>query len=489
MTRRSAPVLKVLVLVVPALISLLAPRASATDGCLDFAPYVFAEDVIYVVHSAIHSSEPTTESLVTMHRGKTLLPIRSVPLPDLRRAHSVSRAQDSNSVWITCPPENAVVVLCGRTFEYLDTLSTGDSTFPQGAAPRPDSREMWVTLRDTGQIAVFDIDTTARVATHFIGGRPSVLTFTPDGTKAYAVSGETGEVIVINASTGIATDTISLGGTSLVDAVMNPLDARLYVCNLALGRIEVINTFTDTALAPIHSALGPRSIGISPDGSRLFVGHLTGGGSFVNMVDIATDTVVDTVTGFGDPRRLQVNYNGSQVAVGDFGSDLLVKLNVVGDELLLGRVWDLNQLSPPGYRASPIGIGWSLFEFPVLEIRINGVFDVSITLSRSETANLSLTVYDSVVRTERADWWLMALRTGGGIDDVYYWSPFFWSKTPRPMYTGPITDVENFSSGPVSLASAPLGSFTFVLAVDVVPDGFLSPRGLYYTQMELVITE
>jgi len=85
---------------------------------------------------------------------------------------------------------------------------------------------------------------------------------------------------------------------------ITPDNSRAYVTNTTNNTVTVINTATNKVIDLIPVGSGPGSIAITPDGSRAYVANL--GGS-LSVIDIATNTVIATVTdGVPCPIRITI---------------------------------------------------------------------------------------------------------------------------------------------------------------------------------------
>ncbi|MBI1851022.1 MAG: hypothetical protein HYR85_11830 [Planctomycetes bacterium] len=132
----------------------------------------------------------------------------------------------------------------------------------------------------------------------------------------------------------VVTKTLSFVGHALQDAVVNPDGSYVYVANMERNQIEVIRTLDDVALTPIPTDLRPRGIGISPDWAYLFVGHYLAADSVVNMMRLSDTTVVSSLPGFDNPRRIAVRGSGARFFVTDHNADKIVAVDVRVETLI-----------------------------------------------------------------------------------------------------------------------------------------------------------
>lgn len=219
---------------------------------------------------------------------------------------------------------------------------------PFGIALSPDNTRAYVTdflpgNGPTNTIEVVDINpsdtltynTVVATITLPSGASPNLLTFTPDGSRAYVADNGTNQVSVIDTNpsdtstynTDIADITVGAGPTGIA---ITPDGHRSYVTNATGNSISVIDTNAadganyNTVLATITTAVGlsPTGIGITPDGTRAYFTDF--GNDAVQTLDInpadttTYNTVVATITvsGFG-PWGVAITPDGARAYVAD----------------------------------------------------------------------------------------------------------------------------------------------------------------------------
>ena len=126
--------------------------------------------------------------------------------------------------------------------------------------------------------------------------RPSGITLSADGTKAYITAGiADGQLYVVNTESLRVKKTIQLGHTP-VGPRLSPDGKTLYVCNRMNDNIAVIDTESYKVTATIPVVREPFAADITPDGKLLFVAnHIPSGKANVDYVACKV-SVIDTKT-------------------------------------------------------------------------------------------------------------------------------------------------------------------------------------------------
>ncbi|WP_345410581.1 Ig-like domain-containing protein [Actinomycetospora chlora] len=226
-----------------------------------------------------------------------------------------------------------VTVADAATGAVLGSVDIGD--YGQGLRVAPDGRHLYVTARVLGgdqpdTLTLTAIDTADLSALPLAeGGFFNGVVFSPDGRRGYAVDGETGSLVIIDAAAGSVLDTFPAGyGASQV--VFSADGTRAYVPNDVSGTITVIHTDDDTigpvldvgANAAFTFFFSPPT---SPDGRQIYLLDYAGG--TVRILDTATDTLGDPIE-VDQPTDVVLSPDGSRAYVRS-GNEELETLTVI----------------------------------------------------------------------------------------------------------------------------------------------------------------
>jgi YVTN family beta-propeller protein len=173
----------------------------------------------------------------------------------------------------------------------------------------------YVTNAGDKTVSVIDTASNAVVATIPVGGIPSGVATTPDGTRAYVTnSGEFDNTVsVIGTASNTVVATIPVGqGPGFV--ATTPDGTHAYVTSPSSLSVSVIDTASDTVVATIPLGVDvvadqPFGVAITPDGTRAYVTKFVG--NTVSVIDTATNTVVATIPVGAEPGNVAVTPDGT----------------------------------------------------------------------------------------------------------------------------------------------------------------------------------
>jgi YVTN family beta-propeller protein len=258
-----------------------------------------------------------------------------------RSPHEAFFTPDGSEVWVTVRGENYVQVLDGRTFAEKTRIET-----PNGPGMQifsPDGRYGYVCSSFTPETDV------VTVADHQIVARlkqdspfcPNIAA-TPDGRQVWLTLKDTGETQVFDARPPFALlKTIATGPiTNHVNFARNANGAFAYVTVGGLNEVKVFrqDDFQQVAVIPVGAL--PHGIWPSGDGARVYVGLENA--DAMAAIDTLTNKVIATIPIGQAPQA--VAYVPNAVPSGP-GTDNLQPLGVAGEAAHL-------VLEPAGGRAT-----------------------------------------------------------------------------------------------------------------------------------------
>jgi len=317
-----------------------------------------------------------------------------------------------------------------------------------------------------GTISVINTSTNTQVATISTNGAGAVAV-TPDGTRAYVVTG--GGVSVIDTATNtvvgspipIGTETFGL----FIGIAITPNGRSVYVANSGSGTVSVIATASNTVVDTIPVGTSPSGIAITPDGTHAYVVDSNvglSGTSNVFVIDIATNTVVDTIPVGALPIGIAITPDGTHAYVANAGDDTIgvieITTNTVVDTIPLG-------VGPVGVAITPDGT----------QVYVVCVADaLAQTQAVSVIATASNTVVSSIpvgLRFPNAAYMGLAVTPDG--TGVYVANGGANTLSVISTSSNTVTGSVTVGNGPVAVAFSPAILFSaFSAKLAISPDGF-----------------
>ena len=307
----------------------------------------------------------TSEVLGTIALGAPRIEKALAPVDEHQEnVHGLGFSSDGRFLVVVSVSSNAVQIVDTTTNMVVQTTYVGRS--PHEAFFAPDGTAVWAAVRGEDYVAVISAETGEVLDRIETAKGPSKVVFSPDGTRAYVNHLMTNELAVIDVATREVTDRVVIpaeaGGSA--DLAVSPDGEEVWLGHPATGRTTVIDTTTlmvkavletgprtnhpnfatvggmDYAYVTVgglnqtkvyrrtdggepeltatieNSGVAPHGIWPSPDGTRLYVALQKS--DAVDVIDTATNTVVETLRVGQDPQALV--YVGGAVPDGSDGA-------------------------------------------------------------------------------------------------------------------------------------------------------------------------
>ena len=188
-----------------------------------------------------------------------------------------------------------------RTGEVLKTLPTGEG--PHEVVVSGDGTTAVVTVygaRDAGNtLAVIDVPGLEVVRTIDLGThrRPHGIDFMPGDEVVAVTTEQSRHVVLVNLETGeIVSELPTEGDVSHMLAIPGSADL-IYTSDIRDGTVTEIEVVKGTAVRKFEVPITPEAIGVTPEGSEVWVGSNDLG--VVSVVDTESGEVAQVLEGFG----------------------------------------------------------------------------------------------------------------------------------------------------------------------------------------------
>lgn len=242
------------------------------------------------------------------------------PIPVGDGPDSIAVTPNGTTVYVSSA-DGKITVVNAQTNQVITTISglPGLETI----AISPDGKTAYVSIPEKDTVIVIDLQTNQVVGTPIaVGDNPIGVAFSPDGTVAYVANDNDENVSVIDTATRQVVGSPIAVGDEPVNVVFSPDGKTAYVNNEATskpaGSVSVIDTATRQSVGTIPVGGEPWGLGLTPDGTRLYVSNNED--DTVSVIDTATRQVVGTPIPVGDePYELASTPDGKSVYVALYG--------------------------------------------------------------------------------------------------------------------------------------------------------------------------
>lgn len=185
----------------------------------------------------------------------------------------------------------------------VDTIEVGER--PVGLDLAPDGKMLYVINSDSRDVSVVDLERREVVGRIVIGARPAEVGVTADGLRAYVANLDRGVVSVLDLVSNRVAGAIPLDGGGAQGLTFSPDGKTLYV--VSDGLLLAIDVERNLISRSLRVGDATSTVGVSPDGSRAYVGTLLeqGGGPGLTAVDLVNWRVLGRMRGFDFPVEIQ----------------------------------------------------------------------------------------------------------------------------------------------------------------------------------------
>jgi YVTN family beta-propeller protein len=195
---------------------------------------------------------------------------------------------------------------------------------PSGMAITPDGSSLYVAAQSANNVAVISTSSNSVSTSIAVGSSPVHVAITPDGTTAYVVNQGSNNVSAIKTATHRVIATITVGAAPAGIAI-TPDGTRALVTNFNSASISVITTATNTVTATWGAMTGPSGIAISPDGNIVYVANQYA--NTLTIHDAASGTILASIAGLSAPNDVAPTPNGAEVYVTNSGGSSVSVIN------------------------------------------------------------------------------------------------------------------------------------------------------------------
>lgn len=259
--------------------------------------------------------------------------------------YGLATTPDMKTTYVVNYGSNSVSVINLETNSVVATIPVENN--PYLIAITPDGTQAYVTNYHSDTVSVINTSTNTVTQTINVGSNPYAVVVSPNGERAYVINYGGGDVSVIDTSSNTLIQTVTVGLHPYFPAVS--LDnAYLYVPNYGDGTVSIINTTTYAVTALTINGYA-QTVFITPDGAKAYV-PLYYQDNLIYIIDTATNTPDGTITVEQGPYSVAFTADGATAYVGNYDGESVsivdVATGTVVRTLSIGVKPDMLALTP-----------------------------------------------------------------------------------------------------------------------------------------------
>jgi len=204
--------------------------------------------------------------------GRTKL-LAAVPLP--APGEDWASTPDDRLLFVSIPDSGSVAVVDTHDWRLRTVIPVGAGAAK--VAMQPGGHRVWVSVEGARPgFAVIDVDGLAVIARVPAGAGPHAIAFSDDGARAFVTSRTAGTLTEVDAATGRITAVVQSGDRP-VDVAWSPRLRQAFVANQGDGTVAVFDPARGALVGRVRFEPGISSIRFAPDGDGGHGMHMGGG--------------------------------------------------------------------------------------------------------------------------------------------------------------------------------------------------------------------
>jgi YVTN family beta-propeller protein len=272
--------------------------------------------------------------------------------------YNLAISPNGQTIYVSNFGNNTVSIVDVATNTVTGIVSDPSSTFHgvYGISFSPNGQTAYVMNSDM-PYSISIVDTATNTVTGTVNTtaaqlrEPLYMAITADGTTGYVANADSGNVTVVDLTTNVTTQNITLPGTDnyVTNILIAPNGTTAYASTYYTG-VFILDITNNTVTGSVSNGTFdyPYQMAITADGSTLYVSNFYG--NTVSVVDTATGTQTATVTDlnpatFNEPYGMAISKDGTRLFVTNYSGNS-VSIVDTATNAVTGLVTDL---TPPTF--------------------------------------------------------------------------------------------------------------------------------------------
>ena len=277
------------------------PEIQTIDGFL--APYGIALDpgngMVYVSNYG----QFNTTGIVSVINDTANTMIGNVPVG--KNPQAISYNPSNGFFYVANTLSNTLSLINGTSNSLIGSIRVGEfpGKNPAGIVTNPINNTIYVTNMGSNTVSVINGTTNAVVANVTSATRegegsgffsPAGIAYDSDNGNVYVANRGSDTISVINGSTNLLIDEISMDTVAPSGIVYNAANNLIYATSEGSNRVSMINGTTNTVVATIPVGLGPTGIAYDQSNGNVFVSNSANG--TISIIDGLKNNVTGTIS-------------------------------------------------------------------------------------------------------------------------------------------------------------------------------------------------
>lgn len=211
-----------------------------------------------------------------------------------------------------------LVPLSAAAFEPIEEYTTVSGW--AGVTVTADGTRAYLANRNSDSVTVVDLIDFSTITTFAVGDDPVNTVLSPDETVGVATSLSSDEIQFFDPATNTALGTPVVTGFFPFDGAFTADGSKVWITNYGNNSISIVDVATRTVENTITGLGNTQDIELSPDGTVFWVAEFSGS---VHAFDASTRALLDSLVVPGQPTTIRITPDGSRGYVANYTTDIL----------------------------------------------------------------------------------------------------------------------------------------------------------------------